>query len=585
MERTHNKQYILLIYAALILTTVVAFEPLSHNEFIGYDDGSYVTENPYVQSGLNGKSILWALTSLHGRISYWHPLTWLSHMLDCELFGLNPAGHHLTNLLFHIANALLLFWVLRRVTGAVWQSAFVAAAFALHPLHVESVAWVAERKDVLSGFFWMLTIAAYIRYAERPSVSRYLPVVLAFCMGLMAKPTVVTLPFVLLLLDYWPLERFQWKNLRFLVCEKIPLLLLAAALSVVTFFAQKGIGAVAPADKLGLNLRLANALVSYIRYIGKIFYPAGLAVFYPHPMSSLPLWQPLVCLFILLAVSIAVIYFGRRRRYLPVGWLWYLGVLVPVIGLVQVGNQAMADRYTYLPAIGIFIMLAWGITELLAGWRFRKIVSSAAGLIFIVLILYTRMQVCHWRNNFTLYEHALKVTANNYVAYNNLGAAFQSEGMFDEAIDHYQRALRIRPDYFFAHCNLGSALQSQGRFSEAAGHYQYALGLKPHYIPLNNLAWLKATWAEPDFYDPAEAIHLAEQACELSGYAKPDVLDTLAVAYAAAGDFSKAIETAEKAMELAEFTGPKELARQIRTRLELYKAGQPYIEPAPDSKQ
>jgi len=583
MEQSHNKLYLLLICIALTLATVVAFEPLSHNEFIGYDDGHYVTENPYVQSGLTGKSILWAFTSLHGEISYWHPLTWLSHMLDCELFGLNPLGHHLTSLLFHIANTLLLFWVLKRMTGAVWQSAFVAAAFALHPLGVESVAWAAERKNVLSGFFWMLTIAAYIRYAERPCIGRYLPVVLALCLGLMAKPTVVTLPFVLLLLDYWPLDRFQWKNLRFLVCEKIPLLFLAAVLSAVTFFAQKGIGAVAPADKLGLNLRLANAFVSYIRYIGKIFYPAGLAVFYPHPLRSLPLWQPIVCLFILVVVSAAVIYVGRR--YLVVGWLWYLGVLVPVIGLVQVGNQAMADRYTYLPAIGIFIMLTWGITELLAGWRFRKIVFSAAGLIFIILILYTRTQLRYWRNNFTLYEHALKVTANNYVAYNNLGAAFQSEGMLEEAIGHYRRALRIRPDYFFTHCNLGSALQSQGRFSEAAGHYQYALGLKPHYIPLNNLAWLKATHADPDFYDPEEAIHLAEQACELSDYRKPDILDTLAAAYAAAGRFSHAIETAQKAMDIAESAGQKALANEIRKRMELYKAGQPYIEPGPDSKQ
>jgi Tfp pilus assembly protein PilF len=575
MRQTPNKFYLLLIYAALVVVTIAAFEPARLNGFIGFDDDVYVTENTHVLAGITLKSVLWAFTTPYA--SNWHPLTWLSHMLDCELFGLNPLGHHLTNLLFHIANTLLLFWVLKRMTGAIWQSAFVAAAFALHPQHVESVAWVAERKDLLSGFFWMLTIAAYIRYAERPCVGGYLLVVLAFCLGLMAKPMVVTLPFVLLLLDYWPLERFQWKKLCLLVCEKIPLFLLAAVSSLITFVVQQRTGAMVQAENLPSYVRVANALVSYISYITKMIYPTGLAVFYPHPLRSPPLWQPLICLFIMLIVSIAVIYLARR--YLLVGWLWYLGTLVPVIGLVQVGGQAMADRYTYIPLIGIFMMVAWGLPELLSKWRYRRFVFSAASvLVFAILLLCTRRQIRLWQNDFTLFSHAIAVTENNATMHNNLGVAFQAQGKFDEAIAHYRQALKIYPDYANAHNNLALALQSEGRIDEAINHYLCSLRLGPDPTPLNNLAWLRATQQDPNFRDPNEAVRLALKACEMTGYDDPELLDTLAAAYAAAGDFPRALETAEKALKLAEAVGWNDLAGEISERLQLYKAGKPYQE-------
>lgn len=344
----------------LALVTLIVFGQACRNDFVGYDDIYYVTDNPHVKSGLSLDSVIWAFTTMYN--ANWHPLTWLSHMLVCQLFSLNPLWHHLTNVLFHTVNTLLLFGILKRMTGKIWPSAFAAAAFALHPLHVESVAWVSERKDVLSGFFWMLTVICYIRYTERQSIGKYLLVFLVFGLGLMAKSMLVTLPFVLLLLDYWPLGRLQWehrlKSLWHLIIEKVPLLALSAASSTITFIAQKSAGAMELGKVYPLNIRISNAAVSYIAYIGKLIYPSRLAVLYPYPGSSLPLWQPIVSLLVLIAVSAAVIY--SARRYLVIGWFWYIGTLVPVIGLVQIGNQMMADRYTYLPSIGIFIMVAWG---------------------------------------------------------------------------------------------------------------------------------------------------------------------------------------------------------------------------------
>ena len=375
MERWRDRLHVLLIYVVLALATSIAFEQVRHNEFVHYDDYDYVVENQQVRAGITCQSIVWAFTAFQK--DNWHPLTWISHMLDCELFELNPAGHHLSGLLFHVANTLLLFAVLKKMTGAVWASGFVAAAFALHPLHVESVAWVAERKDVLSGFFWMLTMAAYVRYAERPSVGKYLLVVLSLALGLMAKPMLVTLPFVLLLLDFWPLRRLQLRSqdtnqalpesksaikdgyaisLRGSILEKIPLFVLVAASSVITYIAQQSERAMAPMWDLTLGSRLANSFVSYVMYIGKMVYPSRLAILYPHPRGNLPLWQAVVCSLILITISVVVIRIVRRG-YLVVGWLWYMGTLVPVIGLVQVGSQAIADRYTYLPSNGIIVMV------------------------------------------------------------------------------------------------------------------------------------------------------------------------------------------------------------------------------------
>ena len=551
MERPVNKPFILLIYVVLSVATLIAFEPARLNGFVNYDDDDYVTRNPQVTSGLTPESVRWAFTTPY--MANWHPLTWLSHMLDCELFGLNPLWHHLTSLSFHIANTLLLFWVLKRMTGAVWQSAFVAAVFALHPLRVESVAWVAERKDVLSGFFWMLTMAFYVRYAERVGIGRYIAVFLSFGLGLMAKPMLVTLPFVLLLLDYWPLGRFQlgkgagYRSLFHLVREKVPLFVLSAASSVVTFIVQQSAGAMKPAESFGLNVRISNAIVSYLGYIFKMIYPSGLAPLYPHPGDNLPRWQPIVFFVILAAALVAIIY--MRRRYLTAGGLWYLGTLVPVIGLVQVGEQVMADRYTYLPSIGIFIMVGWGANELLERWRYRKIgLGMATAMVLAALLICTRMQARHWQNNLTLFRHTIEVTRNNFVMHTNYGNALLEEGRLEPAIENYNEALRIKPNYAAA---------------------------------INNLAWILATTEDTRFRNPADAVKLAQRACVLTNYKDPQSLDTLAAAYAAAGRFEEAIETAEKAMELAVSAGRKDLATEIQDRLRLYQAHQPYRQKQP----
>jgi len=564
-ESSLKKPYVVLIYLLLALATFIAFEQLRHNEFIDYDDDQYVTRNPHVIGGFTRDAVSWAFTTTHA--ANWHPLTWLSHMLDCELFDLNSGRHHLTSLFFHIANTLLLFWVLNRMTRAVWPSAFVAALFALHPLHVESVAWISERKDVLSSFFWMLTMAAYILYAERPGICRYILVFLALGLGLMAKPMLVTLPFVLLLLDLWPLERFSTPQIRTLkpacqkatayrlICEKILLFVLAAASCVVTYTVQKTAGTVAPTEVLTLNSRMANALVSYVSYIGKMIYPARLAVFYPHRYDTMPLSKPIVSLLLLAIVSISVVYAARQRhRYLAVGWLWYIVTLLPVIGLVQVGEQAMADRYTYLPSIGLFIILAFGVAELLAGRPYQKIgLPTSAVLILAALLMGTRTQVGYWRNSLTLFEHALAVTKNNYMMHNALAFALGSRGRLDEAIDHYlhsldlipnnaethfrfadtlrlqgkldaaishyRQAVQSKPDYAKAHNDLAYALRTQGSLNEAVSHFRLALETKPNLTPaLNGLAQILAIHYDPDVQDANQAIELAERAAELTRY-------------------------------------------------------------------
>jgi tetratricopeptide (TPR) repeat protein len=510
MERAPKKLYVLrlleanlssLIYLVLALATFIAFERLCYSNFVNYDDDVYVTENPHVNCGITADSIFWAFTNPH--CNMWHPLTSLSHMLDCQLFGLVPFWHHLTSLLFHIAGTLLLFWVLKRMTGEVWLSAFVAAVFALHPLHVESVAWVAERKDVLSGFFWMLTMAAYVLYAERPGIGRYLLVVLVFCLALMAKPMVVTLPFVLLLLDYWPLGRFQWewrsggklslpsKSVNAghprvtawrLVGEKIPLFALVVISSAVTFIVQKSTGAVPAREVFSPTIRITNALISYLTYIGKMFWPSRLAVFYPHPVDTVSIWLAVVAALLLLAVSIWVILSARNHRYLLVGWLWYLGTLVPVIGLVQVGGQARADRYMYLPMVGLLIIIAWGFGDLAAKWCLRKFIPVlSTGLCLSALMVCTWLQVGYWRDSFTLFTHTLEVTSNNYVAHLNLGNVLLRQKKVDKAIAHYKKAIQSYSDYIDAHYNLGLALGLEKRYDEAIEQYYTVLRLKPNH--------------------------------------------------------------------------------------------------------
>jgi tetratricopeptide (TPR) repeat protein len=496
----------LLVCLVLILATSAAYWHVTGHDFVNLDDDVYVYENRHVQNGLTLDSMIWAFTITD--IAYWHPMTWLSLMVDHELYGLNSSGYHLTNLLFHTISTLLLFLVLKRMTGAPWRSAFVAALFALHPLNVESVAWVTERKNVLSTFFWVLTMWGYARYVERPGINRYLLVLLPFGLGLMAKPMLVTLPCVLLLLDYWPLGRFQlgqfgketnaqlpkfmnqtsqWSQPSRLVLEKVPFLVLAVVSIYLSSLSVKRLGIVMTTDVVPMSLRVANALVSYVGYIGKMIWPGNLAVFYPPP-GILPGWQVAAAGLFLVFVSILVIWAVRLRPYLAVGWLWYLGTLVPVIGLVRTGLWPdMADRFAYVPLIGLFIMIAWGVPEVVAGWHYRKIGLATTGAALLsILMVTTWLQVRYWKNSITLFERALEVTSNNYVAHLNLGIALRFKGKLDDAIYHYNEALRIKPDYALAHNNLGVALKNKGQLREAKYHYIEALQINPDYAQAHN---------------------------------------------------------------------------------------------------
>lgn len=409
-------------------------------------------------------------------------------MLDYQLYGINPGQHHLTNVLFHMLNTLLLFLVFRKMTGELWKSGFVAALFALHPLHVESVAWVAERKDVLSTFFWMLTMWCYARYVERPERDRYLLIVLFFILGLLVKPMLVTLPFILLLFDYWPLNRFEFgssgdnsiqKSLNFgLIWEKIPLFLLSMASCVVTYFVQESGGAVNSLDAMKFDVRIANAILSYTNYIAKLIWPYKLAVLYPYP-EAIPFREITVACLVLVFISLLSIGLIRKSPYFAVGWCWFLGALVPVIGLVQVGLQAMADRYTYVPLIGLSIIIAWGVPDILAGLRYKRIIL-AIFTIFVIsaIMIITWFQVSCWKNSITLFENAVDVTKNNYVAHHKLGEALAVQGETDKAIKHYSEALRIKPDFIASHLNIGVTLRETGKFNEAVDHFSSVLRLK-----------------------------------------------------------------------------------------------------------
>jgi tetratricopeptide (TPR) repeat protein len=479
----------------LALATLAVYWQSSNHEFVNLDDDLYVTRNDVVQQGLTREGIAWAFTTTHA--SNWHPLTWLSHMADSQLFGLDPGWHHLTSVFIHVANTLLLFLALRWMTGSVWRSAFVAALFGVHPLHVESVAWIAERKDVLSALFWLLTLLAYVRYARRPSLNTHVPVLVFFALGLMAKPMLVTLPFILLLLDYWPLGRLEpgrtsgaiargGARASHLVWEKLPLLALTAASVVVTLFAQRSAGAVGSLEFYPLEARFTNALVSYVKYLWKAVWPTDLAVFYRHS-SGVVGWQVAGAFLLLLFVSVLVVRARRARPYLLVGWLWYLCTLVPVIGLVQVGSQAMADRYTYVPSVGIFIIVGWGVPDLLAGWSLRvKTLAAAATAALAFLAFAGHRQVGRWSDSVTLFEHALASTEDNYVIHNNLGVTLKAAGRTAQAISHYREALHIRPDHVSSHNNLGIALSDQGRVDEALEHYETALRIDPDHADTRN---------------------------------------------------------------------------------------------------
>jgi tetratricopeptide (TPR) repeat protein len=478
-----------LICVVLAAATLVAFEGVRSNDFVHYDDDKYITSNEYVQKGLSFESIKWAFTTWYQ--GNWHPLTWTSHLIDSTVLGMEPAGHHLVSVGFHITNVILLFLILKKMTGAIWPSAFVAAVFGLHPLGVESVAWVAERKNVLSNFFAFLTIWAYLWYAQKPGWWRYAVIAVLFAAGLLSKSMLVTLPFVLILLDYWPMGRFGglkgWRWLWRAIVDKSPLLAMSAAFCVVTYFAQVNAGAATDMVSLPIGLRVSNALISYVRYIGKLFYPTPLAVLYPLDIRGYSWVEIGGCLVLLLAVTTVVILERRRRRFLLTGWLWYLGTLVPVIGLVQVGVQAMADRYMYLPGIGIYIIVAWLASEASVKLRLPKIVPAITGMVILVaLLLITRTQVGYWKNSESLFLHSLGVTTNNYVMHNNYGEVLKHSGRLDEAIDNFRRALAIRPMLIDVHDKLACALQDKGQDAEAAAEFELVLRAKPDKIDTRN---------------------------------------------------------------------------------------------------
>ena len=492
-DRLHTK---FLIGICLSILVLAAYWGVTGNDFINYDDPAYVTWNRHVQRGLSFEELAWSFTTL--ATGNWHPLTWLSLMLDRELYGMNAAGYHWTNLVLHLLSGLVLFVVLTRMAGYPWRSVVVAGLFLIHPLHVESVAWVAERKDVLSGLFWMLTIWGYARYSERPEAGRYLIVILFFVLGLLSKPMVVTLPFVLVLLDYWPLGRMDRGKMIRLLYEKAPLFLLSAASSMITFIAQKEGEAVASLQNLPFTARMGNAVVSYAGYLVKTIWPYNLAIFYAHPVTW-PAREIFLSFILLILMTVAVILKRRRCPYLLVGWLWYLGTLVPVIGLVQVGAQAMADRYTYLPLIGIFIMVAWASAELLQNSRFRRVIWGACAVAAMVLLfLTTQVQIGYWKNSITVFRHALRVTEKNYQAHNNLARALTNEKKYTEAEQHYREAIRINPNYLPPYLNLGLTWIEQGNLEEAMSGFTEALKVKPGdgdaLISRGNLFSQKGLW-------------------------------------------------------------------------------------------
>jgi tetratricopeptide (TPR) repeat protein len=537
-SRTRLQSVDIAIGVCLIAATILVYAQVRTHGFLTHDDPEYVTANPHVTAGLTVSGAAWALTAGHD--ANWFPLTWLSHMADVQMFGVNAGAHHLDNVAIHLLSAVLLFFLFRRMTGARWPSALVACLFALHPLHVESVAWVAERKDVLSGLFWMLTLWAYVGYVERPGRGRYALVLGAFALGLMAKSMIVTLPFVLLLIDWWPLGRWSAAPDRRsavaalvpLVREKLPLLALSALVSVVTFFVQRSAGAVASIDAVPLGERVANAVVSYAVYLRELVWPARLAVFYPlRPADASVV---IAAAAIVLALSALVVRAARRRPYLAVGWFWYLGTLVPVIGLIQVGSQSHADRYTYIPSIGITVAAAWGLAEIASRWpRYRMVVAGLAAAACVAAGVVTWRQLPYWKNSESLFEHAIDVTGENDVAHFNLGLVRRSEGRLDDALAHYERAVKIRPTYAEAHNNIAEILIAENRIPEALPHIADALRLRPDLVDAQvNLGIASATAGRPDAAEAAfrSAVRLAPDNAEaleglcrtLSGLGRPE---------------------------------------------------------------
>jgi protein O-mannosyl-transferase len=638
----------------VVLVWIIFGQTLAH-DFVNYDDKTYVYGNSLVSAGLNLRGVSQAFVET--QTGNWHPLTIISHMIDCQIFDLKAGGHHFTNVLLHTIAALLLFLFLRDITGRFWASAFVAALFAIHPLRVESVAWIAERKDVLSAVFFFLTLGAYAHYARSHSLGRYLTMSILFVCGLMSKPMLVTTPVVLLLLDYWPFKRIvDSRSFWRMTFEKLPLFALSIASSIITFLLQeRSTGSIA---QLPFIWRLQNGLVSYVTYIWQMFWPADLAVFYPHPEDHLALWQVIISAAFLLGMTLFIFIFRRSRPYLLVGWFWYLIMLLPVIGLVEVGLQGHADRYTYLPQIGLYLAITWLVADVSSTLRrCKEILVAAASIIIVSLAGCAWKQTTYWRNSETLWTHTLAVTKDNDVAHTNFGMLLMERGQLDDALSHFQAALDVRsssahshydlslalihgdianalarkgrldeamlhlreavkfqPDYADAHYNLGTALFQKGELNEAIAEYRTTLSIHPydagahtslgnalvqkgflgeavdHYekalqsepdsiLPLNNLAWVMSTSPDDSLRNNEIAVELATKANQLSKESNPVFTRTLAAAYAQAGQFEKAIETARRASEQANAQGVRGLALQIQEDVDLYQRRTPLRDP------
>jgi Flp pilus assembly protein TadD len=591
---------------ALAVITFAVFGRTAGFQFVNYDDNKYVYDNPVVERGLTLKGAAWAFT--YGEIGHWHPLTWLSHMADCQVYGLWAGGHHLTNVALHTLAAMLLFLALREMTGSLWRSAFVAAVFAVHPLRAESVAWIAERKDVLSGVFFMLTLWVYARYARQPSRGRHLAALAAFALGLLSKNTLVPLPFLLLLLDWWPLQRLTPATLWRLVKEKTPLFLLSVGSCVATSLVPEK---VPDAGRLSILDRIGNAAVSYGIYLRQMIFPAGLANPYPYPPNGLSFWSVALAFVLLAVISAIVVACRNKRPYLLVGWLWYAGMLVPMIGLVQISYYSHADRYTYLPGIGLALAGTWAVGDWSLRWKHRQaVLGGVAAMVIGVLMICAWKQTVYWQDSETLWTHTLKCTAGNSVAHYNLGLDLDHKGRVDEAIAHYQKALQIDPGYEDSHYSLGNAFAEQGQLdeaiaqfqkalqidpgyadahfnlgvayalqhktAEAMAHYRMALGLQPAMpAALNNLAWILATDPHAEIRNGPEAVRLARRACALTQDAKPVMIGTLAAACAEAGQFDEAIAAAQKAHDLAVAQGLDTVAAKNSKLLELFRAHHP----------
>jgi protein O-mannosyl-transferase len=639
-ENATGRRKKIICAALLVLITALVYWPVTGFDFTNYDDPDYITYNPIVQQGVTGPTVAWAFTTDHA--SNWHPLTWISHELDCEMYGLKPGGHHLTNLLFHLANTVLLFWLLEGLTGAMWRSALVAALFAWHPLHVESVAWVSERKDVLCTFFWLLTLAAYAKYATGSKKNGAKPwiwyglALIFYALGLLSKPMVVTLPFVLLLLDFWPLARCPKSKVQspksedetagvswtILLAEKVPFFVLSGLECMATIWAQKSGNSVVTAVAFPVPARIANALVGYVLYLWKTVWPVDLAV--PYPFShEWTFVQAAGAGVLLAAITAAVLWRLRTQPYLAVGWFWFLGTLVPVIGLVQVGMQFMADRYTYVPLMGVFIAVAWSIPS---GWttlpRPGRVFATATGAILVALLLVTRVQLFYWQNSITLFTHTVAVTQDNILAEYNLGEALARADAKEEAEKHYLKALAIKPNrveaqynsqpqarfnlaviYLHeegklpdaealfetcvrenpgeprAHAALATTLLAMGRTAEGIQEEREVVRLNPNDVEsMNRLAWLLATQSDAKLRDGAEAARLAEHVRDMTGGRSARYLATLDAAYAEAGRFPDAIAAAQKTRDAAQAQGQTDLAAAAEQRLKLYEAGKPFHE-------